>query len=487
MRDVKVRTGAGRFAVALLALLAVVGACSGTSRGVADGTAQSASATARPPVTDSRVAGTSSHPATSDPVTSRSGESPSVSSHTPGSADTATTTSPTRSTDGLVTTPSKRTAPSPTPTREPDLEVIASPPFGSTGISPTEPLTIRVTSGTIRKLTFSNPSEGITVNGTMSSDRAKWALTEALGYGKTYTVHGMAVANDGMPVPITGTYSTVAPKREISTIISPGDDAVVGVAAPIIIRFSAPPPDRALIEKHIAITTSTPVTGAWAWVTHDGDTYPSLDFRPKKYWPEHTKVHVETDLYGVKLADGTYGGDNVTVDFTIGRNQVVIANAKSKKIVVQRDGKTTATYPASYGMGDDPNSKFGINPDLVTRSGIHIVMDKKPKVLMSLPKYGYTNIPEYWDVRISDNGEFIHENPTTVADQGFLNVTHGCINLSPASAKAYYHSAIYGDPVEVSGTSVQLSPKDGDIFDWAVSWPVWTSLSNTGEFTTTSG
>ena len=33
--------------------------------------------------------------------------------------------------------------------------------------------------------------------------------------------------------------------------------------------------------------------------------------------------------------------------------------------------------------------------------------------------------------------------------------------------------AIYGDPVEVTGTSVPLSEADGDIYDWAYSWDEW--------------
>ena len=45
-------------------------------------------------------------------------------------------------------------------------------------------------------------------------------------------------------------------------------------------------------------------------------------------------------------------------------------------------------------------------------------------------------------MRISDNGEFIHQNQNTVADQGVDNVSHGCINLSAQNAQAYYQSAI---------------------------------------------
>jgi lipoprotein-anchoring transpeptidase ErfK/SrfK len=104
-------------------------------------------------------------------------------------------------------------------------------------------------------------------------------------------------------------------------------------------------------------------------------------------------------------------------------------------------------------------------------------MGKQESTLMSNPAYGYRNVPEKWAVRISDNGEFIHQNQYTVADQGMVNVSHGCINLSADSARAYFHSAIYGDPVEVTGTSVQLSAADGDIYDWALTWDQWQAIA----------
>ena len=109
--------------------------------------------------------------------------------------------------------------------------------------------------------------------------------------------------------------------------------------------------------------------------------------------------------------------------------------------------------------------------------GIHIVMGREENTLMSNPAYGYSNVPEKWAVRISDNGEFIHQNQYTVADQGVVNVSHGCINLSAESAQAYFESAIYGDPVQVTGTSVPLSAADGDIYDWALSWEEWKAIA----------
>ncbi len=65
----------------------------------------------------------------------------------------------------------------------------------------------------------------------------------------------------------------------------------------------------------------------------------------------------------------------------------------------------------------------------------------------------------------------------TVTVQGRSNVPHGCVNLSAASAAAYYKSTLLGDPVEVTGTKINLSPADGDLFDWAYTWPQWSTMA----------
>jgi hypothetical protein len=228
----------------------------------------------------------------------------------------------------------------------PVASVTASPALGDTSLSPTEPVSIWVDRGTITALTVTSPA-GAQVSGTLSADKKSWTLDEPLGYGKTYTVSGTATGTDGKAVPIAGSYTTVTPTDKLTSQISPGDDVVVGVAAPVIIRFGSAPADKATVEQHVSITTTPHVDGAWAWITHDGDTWPSLDWRPQEYWPAGTVVHVESDLYGLEIGGGQYGGDTVTSDFTIGRNQVVKADANSHQMVVQQDGVTVATYDAS--------------------------------------------------------------------------------------------------------------------------------------------
>jgi lipoprotein-anchoring transpeptidase ErfK/SrfK len=350
---------------------------------------------------------------------------------------------------------------------EPAAVVTASPAFGTDDVAPAAPVSVTVAGGTITDLTVTNP-EGAEVSGSLSADKSTWTLSEPLGYSRDYTATGTAVGSDGRPVAIRGSWTTVTPVDQITTSISPGDGAVVGVAAPVIVHLGYEPADRALIEQHVKITTTPAVEGAWAWIQHDGDDHPSLDWRP------NTQVHVESDIYGLSFGNGYYGGDNVTSDFTIGRNQVVLADANSHQIVVQRDGQTVATYDASYGSGDDIG-----DPNRVTRSGIHVVTDMQETTKMSNPAYGYTNVTEHWAVRISDNGEFIHQNQDTVGAQGSVNVSHGCINLSAESAAAYFASALIGDPVEVTGTSVELSKADGDVYDWTYSWDEWQALSAT--------
>jgi len=363
-------------------------------------------------------------------------------------------------------------APSTTSPAAPIAAVTASPGFGATGMAPAQPITVTAARGVIDTLSMTGP-DGAPVAGTLSPDRTSWTLGQQLAFGAAYTVTGTATGTDGRQVPITGSYATTGTDTAVRDTVYPGDGAVVGVAAPVIVYFGAEPADKAAVAKHVTLTSTPAVEGAWAWIKHDDGRW-ALDYRTKDYWPAGTQIHLSAQLYGVELAPGAYGAADITSDFTIGRNQVVLADANSHNLVVQQDGVTVATYDASYGSGDDIG-----DPNRVTRSGTHIVMGKEENTLMSNPAYGYSNVPEKWAVRISDNGEFIHQNQYTVADQGVVNVSHGCINLSAESAQAYFDSAIYGDPVQVTGTSVQLSAADGDIYDWALTWDQWKAIAVT--------
>jgi lipoprotein-anchoring transpeptidase ErfK/SrfK len=148
---------------------------------------------------------------------------------------------------------------------------------------------------------------------------------------------------------------------------------------------------------------------------------------------------------------------------------VVKANTQTHRWVIIRDGVQVADYPASYGLDSDPGR--------ITTSGTHVVMSKHQTYFMTNPRYDYENFEVHWAVRLSNNGVFAHGAPWSVGDQGKRNVSHGCANLATANAKAYDDSAMIGDPVEITGSTNQLSAKDGDYHDWAIPWDAWLAKS----------
>ncbi len=340
-------------------------------------------------------------------------------------------------------------------------------PGGGKPINPTATVSVSVRDGVLNPDVKLLRADGKVVPGTMSADRSVFTIDRPLGYGRTYTWSGSATGFDRVTAELSGKVVTVTPKAIAEVTVNIGDGQEVGIAAPVILKFTKTVTDKAAVEKALTVTTDPPTEGAWGWLGEDNGS--RVHWRPRQYFKPGTKVHVGAKLYGLDVGGGVFGDSDVTVDFTIGRSQIVKADANSHQIVVVRDGAPIMTLPCSYGGGDlDRN---------VTRSGIHVVTEKWADFFMTNPAAGYFRIRERWAVRISNNGEFIHANPETVGVQGSSNVTNGCINLSLANAERYFHTAIYGDPVEVTGTRIELSERDGDIFDWAYSWQQWQRLS----------
>jgi lipoprotein-anchoring transpeptidase ErfK/SrfK len=334
-------------------------------------------------------------------------------------------------------------------------------------VTPTARVGVEVKDGWFQRVTLTNP-EGKVVAGVLNRDRTSFNTTEPLGYGVEYTWGGSVVGHDGKAIPVAGKFSTINPKAQVNGQFQLADGQTVGVAAPVIIQFDASISDKATVEKALKVTTDPPVEGGWAWLPDEvGGS--RVHYRTKEYYPAGTKVNVDAKLYGVPFGNGAFGAQDITLNFLIGRRQVVKADASSHRIQVTTDAGVIMDFPCSYGEADKPRN--------ITRSGVHVVSEKYADFYMSNPAAGYSNVHERWAVRISNNGEFIHANPASSGAQGNTNVTNGCINLSTGDAQQYFGSAIYGDPVEVTGTSIQLSYSDGDLWDWAVPWDEWVAMS----------
>jgi lipoprotein-anchoring transpeptidase ErfK/SrfK len=349
----------------------------------------------------------------------------------------------------------------------PKPSVTFLPSDAATGVAPTASIGAEVRNGWFQRITLTN-ADGKVVAGTLSQDRTTYAVTEPLGYGIVYTWAGSVVGPDGTATPLSGHFSTIKPTATVSGQFQLADGQTVGIATPIILQFSAPIKDKAAVERALEVTTNPPAEGSWAWLP-DELKGSRAHFRTKEYYQPGTTVRVDAKTYGVNFGDDAYGAEDISLNITIGRRQVVKANVPSHRMQVETDAGVIMDFPCSYGEADKARN--------ITRNGTHVVSEKYTDFYMSNPAAGYSNVHERYAVRISNNGEFIHCNPQSLAAQGNTNVTNGCINLNLDNAIEYYNSAIYGDPVEVTGSSIQLSYSDGDIWDWAVDWDTWVSMS----------
>jgi lipoprotein-anchoring transpeptidase ErfK/SrfK len=224
-----------------------------------------------------------------------------------------------------------------------------------------------------------------------------------------------------------------------------------GVGMPIVLQFNRPIANRAAVERALQIRTSRPVVGAWYWDDQCRLAPECLYFRPRHYWRPHTRVSFVGHLNGVEAAPGVYGYHTLTQTFTIGSSLTVVASTTSHHMNVYRDGKLFAHWPISTGRpGDD------------TPDGTYLTIEKSNPVDMIGPGY---NLEVPWSVRFTWSGDYLHDAYWSVGEQGFINVSHGCVNMSPTDAEIYYKMAVPGDPVTITG-----SPRPGT---WDNGWTMW--------------
>jgi lipoprotein-anchoring transpeptidase ErfK/SrfK len=156
---------------------------------------------------------------------------------------------------------------------------------------------------------------------------------------------------------------------------------------------------------------------------------------------------------------------------------VSVADAATHTLQVYDGDRLVNTFPMSAGSQANPS-----------RNGSHVVTELKRRTVMDSSTFGlavdapggYRADVEY-AVRISNNGEFVHAAPWSVAQQGRSNVSHGCINLSTANAAWFFSFSRPGDAVEIRNSAgPALGRADGDIYDWTVPWSTWRAGSALG-------
>lgn len=303
-------------------------------------------------------------------------------------------------------------------------------------------------------------SAGGAVEGELAADGKSWLPAGALKYGETYTATVTATGDDGRPATATSTFTTMAkPGKQVRISSFLGDDQVVGVGMPLIVKFSRAVPEdyRDDVQSRMTVTSVPAQEGIWHWVSPT-----EIRYRPKEFWKANSTVSYRVQAGGLPLGDGWYGRADLSVGIKVGPAVVMTVDNKTKRMTVTKDGSVIKTIPVSLGKKSTPSS-----------SGTMVVIEKLRKTVFDTfeelgPEEGYRTKIDYAQ-RLTWGGEFIHAAPWSEGQQGRVNVSHGCVNVSMANGAWLFANTRVGDPITVKGTERKLQNGNGWT-DWNMSW-----------------
>jgi lipoprotein-anchoring transpeptidase ErfK/SrfK len=332
-------------------------------------------------------------------------------------------------------------------------------------VSPSGPIVVHIAQGAATKVTVTNKASGAVVAGTLAADGATWTSTQPLAYAATYAVGVDAKGPDGTASHQDLAVTTLSPAvQAFPSFIPPPAQTTVGVGQPIVVKFNHAVHDRAATQRALSVTSTPPQAGGWYWLS---DT--EVHYRPQTYWTAGSTITLTASVYGVDLGGGVFGETDRTETIHVHDAWVAKADGATEQMQIFDNGALVKTMPISLG-----------SPGFPSHLGPHVISDKQPSVIMDSCTYGVCQgQPGYYkekvdlDERISDDGEFVHSAPWSVGSQGGANVSHGCVNLSPANAQWFFDHFSIGDVVEVANSGGQQLPLDDTYGDWELTWAQW--------------
>jgi len=343
----------------------------------------------------------------------------------------------------------------------PQPPVIAiSPGNGEGSVKLDAPVKVSSLDGTLQTVVLHPAEDPTPMIGEMAADHTSWTSNVFFDPGTNYVVDATARGHNGLSTVSHSAFSTESTAGRLTAATQPADGSTVGVGMPVILRFNSPiPPERqAALLQRITVQAQPPTVGAWHWFAPS-----EVHWRPKDFWQPGTKVTVSAGFRGLDAGNDVWGLGDFSFGFTIGDKHVSTIDTVSHQMTVTDNDQVVHTYPISAGRAKSP-----------TLSGVLVVRYRQYDVLMDsesigIPRYAPDGYYEhvYWDTAISTDGFFVHSAPWSVWAQGSSNVSHGCVNLSPARAQEFYQFSQIGDVVNVTGTSRTADASDGE-GDWQI-------------------
>ncbi len=259
---------------------------------------------------------------------------------------------------------------------------------------------------------------------------------------------------------------SAAPGVPVHVGLFQGDGQTYGVGMPIIAQFSKKITDAHAFNKVVTVKVNgQPVQGAWFWVESNAGYAMEAHYRPRHFWPAHSKIEMNMPLKGLSAGKGLSFDDSLTLQLNIGAAHISSVDGAGEHMTVTSDGRMVKQFPVSLGKASTP-----------TYLGTKVVMQKKnPQHMVSAP--GEANpysLKVPWSVRITNSGEFVHAAAWNTGNIGSRSTSHGCTNLTVADAQWFYTFSLIGDVVTYTNTGTAKTMPSWDGFgDWNVSWPDW--------------
>ena len=340
----------------------------------------------------------------------------------------------------------------------PPAQIAVSPADGTTGVRPDAPVTVTASGGPLTDVTVQD-ADGHSLQGALSDDKASW----------TSSASSAAWRIGSSPTTVTSTLGTLKPKDSADYYLLPSGSGQVGVGMPVVVQFLGlvDADKQAAIEKHVSVTTSPAVKGAWGWLDAR-----QLIWRPASYWAPGTTVKVTADVAGIETRPGIWTKRNASTSFRVGSAMISTVDVAAHTLTVRRNGAVLRTIPVTAG-------KKGFE----TRNGVKVVISRETSRQMDAETTGlaktdpnYYNVKVQYAMRLTWSGEFLHAAPWSVGSQGRANVSHGCTGMSTANARWLFESSKMGDVVKYVNASRPLESYNGYTM-WNMSLAQWATHS----------
>lgn len=358
-------------------------------------------------------------------------------------------------------------APTPSGPAPRPLTLEITPATPTKGLPISTEVGTRVRGGTITTVRMTQGSTVIA--GTMREDGSAWVPAQPLAYGKAYAVVVSAAGEAGQKVSKRAVFTT-APSgggAELGSGLYLFSGHTYGVAMPVVAEFvpGIAVKDRARLERRMFVRSSPAQPGVWHWTASGTQAF----YRPPAYWRPGTTLAVRLGLAGVRLSNGRTSPVDRSATVKIGRKLQMVVDNKTKRLTVIKNGRAVRKMAVSLGKPSTPSS-----------SGTLVVMEKAASTIFDTraelgPVNGYRARIAYAQ-RLTWGGEFIHSAPWSVGDQGYRNVSHGCVNVAPGNASWLFSQTMIGDPVTVTGTGVKVVDGNGWTV-WSQSWSEYVKSS----------